>query len=188
MKNEIPQNPSDQRDEHDSGYLAQPSTLFGPRTKMLIGVLLVGSALVYFATVAFQGAAVRFQTVDGLVGSPPGTEGKLVGLAARLVPGSFSRSSDGLIARFVLRDEHGNKTMPVEYVGEIGSIFFNEHSEIIVQGHYGEDGVFDTEHLSVKCPTKYVTEQERAELTLSQGDSVTKPPYQDTLLPAETGS
>ncbi len=187
MKNKIPQSPNDQPNERDSEYLAQPSTLFGQRTKLAIGVLLVGSALIYFATVAFQGAAVRFQTVDELVSSTPGTEEKLVGLAAKLVPGSFSRSSDGLTAKFVLRDEHGKKTMPVEYVGEIGSIFFNEHSEIIVQGHYGEDGVFDTEHLSVKCPTKYVTEQERAEMALSKGNSVTQPPYQDTLLPAETG-
>ena len=58
--------------------------------------------------------------------------------------------------------------MPVAYSGEVGQVFFNDHSELIQEGSYGADGVFSTETLIVKCPTKYVNVQE---LVDEAGDS-----------------
>ena len=46
--------------------------------------------------------------------------------------------------------------MSVSYSGEIGEIFFNENAEIIIQGTMGGDGIFKTNTLSIKCPSKYV--------------------------------
>jgi cytochrome c-type biogenesis protein CcmE len=41
-------------------------------------------------------------------------------------------------------------------------LFFNPHSEIILEGRYGPDDVFETESILVKCPSKYqALEEER---------------------------
>ena len=38
----------------------------------------------------------------------------------------------------------------------VPDLFFNQHSEIILEGSYGDDGVFYSESVIVKCPSKYV--------------------------------
>ena len=54
------------------------------------------------------------------------------------------------------KDEFSEKQMSVSYSGEIGEIFFNENAEIIIHGTMGGDGIFKTNTLSIKCPSKYV--------------------------------
>ena len=68
--------------------------------------------------------------------------------------------------------------MPVTYAGDIGQVFFNEHSEIIVEGQVQSSGTFRADTLTVKCPSKYLTEQERAEVAEQNGDQPAAPPYQ----------
>ena len=86
-------------------------------------------------------------------------DGTLVRVAGKLVSESFERADNGLEVSFSIRDEEG-QVLPVAYAGEVGQLFFNDHSELILEGAYGADGVFSTETLIVKCPTKYVNVQE----------------------------
>ena len=37
-------------------------------------------------------------------------------------------------------------------------LFFNEHSEVILEGNYTPEGVFQSHNVIVKCPSKYVGE------------------------------
>ena len=41
------------------------------------------------------------------------------------------------------------------YVGVVPDLFFNPHSEVILQGSYGPDRVFLADSILVKCPSKY---------------------------------
>ena len=50
--------------------------------------------------------------------------------------------------------------LDVEYSGEIGSVFFNEYSELIMIGHFNNEGTFIATNLSVRCPSKYMTEED----------------------------
>ena len=34
-------------------------------------------------------------------------------------------------------------------------LFFNPHSEIVLGGTYGDDGVFIADRVLIKCPSKY---------------------------------
>ena len=40
--------------------------------------------------------------------------------------------------------------------GVVPDLFFNEHSELILEGTYTPDGVFESENIIVRCPSKYV--------------------------------
>lgn len=108
----------------------------------------------------------------------PTPDGLIEGVKGKLVPGSYVRSADGVTANFQLVDEGDAVSVPVTYRGEVGQVFFNEHSEIIVQGTVEPGGTFHADTLTVRCPSKYLTEQERAELAAQDGEQPSTPPYQ----------
>jgi cytochrome c-type biogenesis protein CcmE len=141
-------------------------------------VAVVAGALVYFAYLAFQGAAVDYHTVHAAVALAPTEADRLVGVKGKLVPGTYARSPDGLVAKFEIADEDGAEKLPVRYTGDVSQVFFNEHSEIILQGGMGTDRVFTAQQLTVRCPSKYLTEAEKAELEAQNGDQPAPPPYQ----------
>ena len=161
--------------------LARPSTLFSAKAKAVFALVIVSGALVYFAFVAFRGATVSYHSVSEALRLGPTPQDRMVGVKGKLVEGSYARSPDGLVANFRLHDTDGPAAMPVRYTGEIGQVFFNEHSEIILQGAIGPDGVMAAENLTVRCPSKYLTEQEKAELEVLKGGQPVAPPYQPDL-------
>ncbi len=138
---------------------ASASTLLSPRTKLILFAVLIAGALGFFATQAFQNASVYYLTVNEVQEQGITGDGTLVRVAGKLVSESFERADSGLEVSFSIRDEEG-QVLPVAYAGEVGQLFFNDHSELILEGAYGADGVFSTETLIVKCPTKYVNVQE----------------------------
>lgn len=158
--------------------VARPATLFSPRVKLGIVFVLIASGLVYFAATSFGSAAVNFAKVTDVALAGPATDDRTVGVIGKLVPDSYVRSADGTTANFTLVDEDGSIPLQVMYEGEIGQVFFNDHSEIILQGRMGEDRIFEAEKLTVRCPSKYLTEQERAEIEAQDNGLPLPPPYQ----------
>jgi cytochrome c-type biogenesis protein CcmE len=161
---------------------ASASTLISPRARLiLLGVLIV-AVLGFFATMALRNASVYYVTVSELQAQGVADDGTLVRVAGKLVDDSFVRHENGLDVEFAIRDEEG-EVLNVAYSGEIGQIFFNDHSELILEGAYGHDGVFSTEQLIVKCPTKYVNAQDNAN-EVSDGEPV-DPNYDDLEITTE---
>ena len=151
--------PDDLPDVLRPAMSASAGSLLSPRTKLILFGALIVAALGFFATQAFQNASVYYVTVSELEAQGITGDGTLVRVAGKLVTESFERADNGLDVSFSIRDEEG-QVLPVAYAGEVGQIFFNDHSELILEGAYGADGIFSTETLIVKCPTKYVNVQE----------------------------
>ena len=131
-----------------------PRGLLGGRGKLIIAVGLLVIALGYLAFTAFQGATVFYLTVSELLDGEADV-GETIRVNGKLVPDSFQRDTEGTIARFSLTD--GQQLLPAAHDGILPELFFNEHSEIVLQGHYGENGVFQSQMVIVKCPSKYVS-------------------------------
>lgn len=142
--------------EEDSG-----KGLFSGNAKIIIGVIVLVGALGYFAFMAFQSATVYYYTVSEMndLGATP--EGKLVRVSGKLVPVSFERQGESTLASFTLTD--GAETLDALHNGVFPDLFFNDHSEIILEGTYGSDGVFASRNVIVKCPSKYIALDEEAE-------------------------
>ncbi len=157
---------------------AHPTTLMRPRAKMTFAFALASLALAYFAFTAFQGATVNYLSVAQASSESPTASDRQVGVTGKLVKDSYVRDADGLTARFSIKDEHGSEKLAVTYTGEIGQVFFNDHSEIIVQGKKLIDGSFEADNLTVRCPSKYLTEAEKAELDAQDNGDPSAPPYQ----------
>ena len=141
---------------------ARSTRLFSPRMRLAIAAVLFTGALSYFAFLACRSATVYYLTVAELEQAGPTAEGRMVRVAGKLVDGSFVRAADGKNVSFRVSDEDGN-VLPVAYSGEVGQIFFNEHSQLILEGQYTGDRTFHTETLIVQCPSKYESLQDQGE-------------------------
>lgn len=124
------------------------------RVKVFIGLAVLIAAMGYFGFQAFQSATVYYLTVGELSRLGPTEEGRTVRVNGKLVSGSFVRAPDSTLATFAITD--GSVTMSAVHDGVVPDLFFNEHSEIILEGSYRADGVFESQNVIVKCPSKYV--------------------------------
>ena len=89
----------------DNEYSEDSSTRFlsANRIKAVVAGLVLSSALIYFAFVAFQGATVYYFTVGEIKEQPATADGKVVRVSGKLVSASFSRSEGSTLAHFALR-------------------------------------------------------------------------------------
>ena len=82
-------------------------------------------------------------------------DGRMVRVWGKLVEGSFDRQGNSITSNFRLRDDDSGAQLRATYVGVLPDLFFNTHSEIVLEGSYGQDQVFQTNNILVKCPSKY---------------------------------
>ena len=129
-----------------------PSFLSKRRRLIIVGVVLL-AAFGYFGFTAFQAATSFYLTVDELVAQGP-VAGESVKVKGALVEGSFNRAStENTIATFQLH-ENGAQ-IDATYDGVLPDLFFNPHSEIVLEGAYEPGGMFMTDRVFVKCASKY---------------------------------
>ena len=126
------------------------------RGKLLVAAAVFVLALGYLGFIAFQGASAYYLTVGELAGRGEEVYDRNLRVSGKLVPSSFVRDDSGTLVHFSLADaENGGQMMDAVYDGLVPDLFFNEHSEIVLEGTYGSNGTFDTQSILVKCPSKY---------------------------------
>lgn len=129
-----------------------PQGFFSGQRKVVIAVALLAMAVGFLAFNAFQGASVYYFTVgEALAGNVQ--EGATVRVSGKLLPNSFNREAEGTVASFFLVED--DLTLKATYDGIMPELFFNEHSDIVLEGSLNQNGVFDSDRVIVKCPTKY---------------------------------
>jgi len=128
------------------------------RTRFLILGTVVVLTLGYMIYAAFPGNALYFLTVGEFMDRDSVQDGRMVRVSGKLVDGSFLRQGNSTLSHFNLTDEDSGlagQQLRASYLGILPDLFFNPHSEIILQGSYGADRVFQAEDILVKCPSKY---------------------------------
>ena len=139
----------------------EPSGIFASKGKLIAAAIVLLGALGYLGFTAFQSATVYSYTVSELTSLGPTPEGKLVRVNGTLVEGSFVRPDGSTMTHFTLTDKDDQThVIASSYDGVLPDLFFNPHSEIILEGAYSADGVFDSQNVLVKCPSKYIEAEE----------------------------
>ena len=114
----------------------------------------------YLGFTAFQSASAYYLTVSELTAKGADAYDKNLRVNGTLVPTSFERDAGGTLMHFSLTD--GQDTINAVHDGVVPDLFFNEHSEILLEGTYGPEGMFDAEAIIVKCPSKYQSLEDTA--------------------------
>ena len=121
----------------------------------LVGVALVVSYLVW---TGISDSMVYYLTPTELVAKvaeDPAFHTVGVKVSGRAVPGSYSRGEGDLVHLFTVQDiEHPEVTFPVVYEGVLPDTFTDE-IEVVMDGRFGEDGVFQAQTVLTKCGSRY---------------------------------
>ena len=131
--------------------------LGGPaRLTMVAGVVVLAVAYLIYA--AFPGSTRYYLTVEELAVYEGNVEGRTFRVKGNLVPDSFRREPTGTRATFALTFD--GALLNATYDGVVPDLFFNEHSEIMLEGRYNSNALFDAQAIIVKCPSKYQATEE----------------------------
>ena len=147
------------------------------RSKFILGGLLILAAVVYLIASSSQASAEYFMTIDELkaegsnvVGKSLRASGAVIGDSIQYDPSTLTLTFDvahvpgdnadieaqGGLA-FVLHEAVTDPTrahMQVVYVGPKPDLLRDE-AQAIMTGKLGQDGIFYSDELLLKCPTKY---------------------------------
>ena len=150
--------------EHTVDAESERSAWRTHRARLLILGGVIALAVAYMVYAAFPGNTLYFVTVSEFLEDPKLHDGQTLRVAGALAPDTFRRDDGSTLSRFRLGDKQpdvpgaapGSPQMEASYVGVLPDLFFNPHSEIILEGHYdGHEQVFATDNILVKCPSKY---------------------------------
>ena len=132
------------------------------RTRFIIIAVVVVLSLAFMIWAAFGENTRYFLTVSELNAKQAVQEiesGQMVRVSGKLVEGTFNRPEKSTVSRFQLTDKEGANSgsalLLATYEGVLPDLFFNPHSEIILEGSYSGEGVFHASEILVKCPSKY---------------------------------
>ena len=129
------------------------------RTRFLVLSAVIVLALGYMIYAAFPGNALYFLTVSEFNERLEVQDGRLLRVSGKLVEGTFGREGNSLESQFQITDKDGDTlgvTLMASFTGVLPDLFFNPHSELILEGRYGGNEVFHADAILVKCPSKYV--------------------------------
>ena len=149
------------------------------RTRFIIIAVVVVLALFAMIWAAFGENTRYFLTVSEFNDKQAVQEiqdGQMVRVSGKLVEGTFNRPEKSTVSRFQITDKEGNNSgsamLLATYDGVLPDLFFNPHSEIILEGSYTGEGVFQANEILVKCPSKYRDLDEQLEDQPGYGTSM----------------
>lgn len=132
------------------------------RTRFIIIAVVVALALFAMIWAAFGENTRYFLTVSEFNDKQALQEiedGQMVRVSGKLVEGTFDRPEKSTVSHFQITDKEGANSgsamLLATYDGVLPDLFFNPHSEIILEGSFSGSGVFQASEILVKCPSKY---------------------------------
>ena len=76
----------------------------------------------------------------------------VVRVNGNLVQESFVRGNDRIESHFDVTDN--TSTIKAHFSGVLPDLFFNENSQLVLEGSFDEGNVFQVQNILVKCPSK----------------------------------
>ena len=126
------------------------------KIKIIIISAVFALAFSYFAFMALTSATMYYYTVSELQTLDPSSNQDVIRVSGKLVPSSYNREVTSAISEFTITD--GTNLLKTQHDGILPDLFFNKHSEIILQGTLTKEKTFITNNVTVKCPSKYISE------------------------------
>ena len=125
-----------------------------PHLKFLIVGGLILGAVSYLMFSGISGSMVYYYTVPEVMAQSGDLAGRGIRISGHVSPGSIRRDAAQSQVEFVVLDQNSSQTLPVSYQGIIPDTF-KGGAEVVVEGEYNPDEVFQAQVLLAKCPSKY---------------------------------
>ena len=137
-------------DSQSSATDPSRSRLNPKQTKFLIGGVILTATIAYLVISAVGGSASLYLTVEELIDQGPSAQ--KVRVAGTIVSDSIIWESRDLLLQFEIADPSG--ILPVVHHGPRPDMF-RDGAELVIEGRYTSEGIFEASTLLLKCPSKY---------------------------------
>ncbi len=132
------------------GELVEAMEPTGRSYRFLIVGIAVTLAVALLVFRSMQGNTAYYLKVSELLGEGTRAYNQEVRVSGKVLPGSIHRTPT--LLTFTAYDPTGR--IKVEYGGVVPDIF-KENIDVVVEGKYDPQGVFEASTLLAKCPSKY---------------------------------
>ena len=124
------------------------------RKGFYVGAIIVCLVIGYLGYMGFTSSATYYYTVSELLDRGSSVYGHNVRVNGQVTSDSIERESGELILRFTLTE--GGQSLPAVYRGVVPDTF-QAGIEVVAEGYLDPDGIFQTNSILTKCPSKYST-------------------------------
>ena len=126
--------------------------------RFMIGLVGVAAVVSYLIWTGVSDTMVYYLTPTELmakVTSDPGFHDLGVKVNGKVVEGSYRSEEEGLLHRFTVHDlENEDVTFEVEYRAGLPDTFV-DGAEVVLEGRYRADGMFEAHTVLTKCGSRY---------------------------------
>jgi cytochrome c-type biogenesis protein CcmE len=126
--------------------------------RFFVGLVGVALVVTYLVWTGISDTMVYYLTPTELmakVGEDPAFHSVGVKVSGKVVPGTYAKGDGELTHTFDVHDiEHADVTFPVVYTGVLPDTFTDD-IEVVLEGRFGEDRVFQAKTLLTKCGSRY---------------------------------
>jgi cytochrome c-type biogenesis protein CcmE len=120
--------------------------------KIVVGGIVILLAVAYLIVAALPSGTAYYITVSELAEMGERAQTQQTRVSGNVVAGTIERSAESQDVRFQVEDESGRLT--VSYSGLVPDIF-GDHTQVVVEGIQGADGVYHASILLAKCPSRF---------------------------------
>jgi cytochrome c-type biogenesis protein CcmE len=126
--------------------------------RFFVGLVGVAAAVTYLVWTGISDTMVYYLTPTELVAKvseDPTFHDVGVKVSGKVVPGTYRQGEEEFSHHFEVRDiEHPDVSFPVVYRDVLPDTFTDE-IEVVLEGRFGIDGVFQAKTLLTKCGSRY---------------------------------
>ncbi len=144
--------------------------------KFIVGGAIVAVAIGFLAYTGIQKAALYYLTVSELKERGPSqTSGEMVRVNGIVLDESFQYDYETENLHFTITD--GKNKLPIIYQG-VSPDTFGPGTEVVLEGRYESEDIFEASKLMAKCPSKYEAQGDEVALVepvngpLPKGDTI----------------
>lgn len=125
------------------------------KKRFLIGGLIIGLAIIFLGYMGFISGASYYYEVGELLGLDSSVYDQMLRVNGEVAPGVEQEAKE-LTLRFTIIDTTGrDASLPVVYQGVVPDTF-KVGNQVVVEGKYTPDGIFEATAIQTKCASKYL--------------------------------
>ncbi|KKM23361.1 hypothetical protein LCGC14_1615950 [marine sediment metagenome] len=126
------------------------------KVKFIIGGIIIAVAIIYLVYSGIQKTGLYYLTVSEIKNEGSIAYGQSTRVNGNVLDGSIQWDSQEGTLRFIISD--GENDLPIIYRGVVPDTF-RGGAEVVVEGIYTPENIFEADKIMAKCPSKYEAQE-----------------------------
>ncbi len=126
------------------------------KVKFIIGGIIIAVAIIYLVYSGIQKTGLYYLTVSEIKNEGSIAYGQSTRVNGNVLDGSIQWDSQEGTLRFIISD--GENDLPIIYRG-VAPDTFRGGAEVVVEGIYTPENIFEADKIMAKCPSKYEAQE-----------------------------